>query len=519
MPDEKRTRSRRELLAGAAVLTGTALTASVVARDRATVAAERTGAEGERPCALTRVTVIDATGAPPMRDMTVLVEGARITAVGRTGAVALPPGTREVDLAGKYVIPGLIESHVHSAGPDGIVPPLYALAGVTTVREMRGDAQHHRWRDRIESGSLLGPRWIIGGPIVDGRPSLHTADTGSLIEVGNPSEAREAVRRTKRDGADFVKVYSRLDRASYLAIADEARRQGIPFTGHCPDTVALTEAIGTGHRTVEHMDAPLLATTAREREIRAGMAAITVDGTKDSFHRYRDWYEAVHPLEYKAVRSFDPAKSRALFGALAARGCAVVPTLAVHRVLEVPEHNRETDEWKYLAPSMTAWWREVTDVMTGGRTPRQARRVRAVYEHKAGLVAAMARGGVPILAGTDTGNPYLVPGFALHDELALFTEAGLTPMQALRSATQRPATVFGLADRVGTVERGKLADLVVLDADPLADIRNTRRVHALVVNGRLITHEERERLLAEVERAARADKSPPNAGNAACCTR
>ncbi|WLW55774.1 amidohydrolase family protein [Streptomyces sp. SX92] len=509
-------RSRREVLGKAVTLAGTALTVTAVApapARGATVAGRPADADPDESYALTHATVIDATGAPAKRDMTVVVSGARIAAVGRTGTVAVPPGARVVDLAGKYVVPGLIESHVHSAGPEAVVPPLYALTGVTTVREMRGDVLHHEWRHEIESGRLLGPRWVIGSAIVDGRPSLHTHDTGSLVEVGNAREAREAVRQAKRENADFVKVYSRLDRASYLAIADEARRRRIPFAGHCPDTVTLPEAIRTGHRTFEHMDSLTLATSAHEKEIREGLAAITVDASQDSFHRYRDWYAAVHPLEYRAVLGYDRAKARALFADLAGDRSGVVPTLVIHRVLEVPEENHETDEWKYLPASMTGWWREVADVVTGGRTPEEARRIREIFDHKTKLVGEMRRSGVRILAGTDTGNPFVVPGFALHDELELLVGAGLTTMQALRAATDQPARVFGLGHDLGTVESGKLADLVVLDADPLANIRNTRSIHALVVNGRLITHEERAGLLTEIEKAA-ASEQPSTTGTA-----
>lgn len=503
-----RTRTRREVLGGTAALAGAALTgsAAVTASARAS----------DDSFALTHVTLIDATGAPPKPDMTILVKGRRIAAIGRTGTIALPPGARVLDLAGRHVIPGLIESHVHSAGPKAVVPPLYALTGVTTVREMRGEALHHRWRDEIDGGRLLGPRWIIGSPIVDGRPSLHTSDTGSLIEVASVPEAREAVRRVKRDGADFVKVYSRLTREAYFAIADEARRQGVPFAGHCPDTVAIAEAVRAGHRTIEHMDAPLLATSSREREIRRGMAAITVDASQDTFHRYRDWYRQVHLLEHTAARSFDPVRAGALFDDLARHGRAVVPTLRIHQALETPETNRVTDEWRYLPSSMTGWWKDVIAVMTGGRTSEEEDRIREIFEHRKALVGRMERAGVPLLAGTDTGNPYLVPGFALHDELALLVDAGLTPMQALRAATARPASAFGLSGEVGTVEQGKRADLVVLDADPLADIRNTRRVHALVVDGRLIDPDERARLLADVESAARADASPTTTATCGC---
>ncbi|MCP2339417.1 amidohydrolase family protein [Actinomadura rupiterrae] len=518
MPHDERARSRREVLGGTAALAGAALfaSASATAAAAATPAGPAARRGKDEAFALTHVTLIDATGAPPQNDMTVLVRGRTIAAIGKTGALAVPADAKVLDLTGRFVIPGLVESHVHSAGPEAVVPPLYALTGVTTVREMRGESVHHRWRDRIASGALLGPRWIIGSPIIDGRPSLHTSDTGSLIEVADAAGARAAVRRVKREGADFVKVYSRLTRAAYFAIADEARRQGIPYTGHCPDPVTIAEAVRAGHRTLEHMDAVLLATSSREAEIRRGMAAITTDASQDTFHRYHAWYQQVYPLEHIAVRSFDPQRTDALFDDLRRHARAVVPTLRVHQTLETPETNRKTDEWRYLPSGMTGWWADVTEVMTGGRSPEQAARIREIFEHRKALVGRMHRAGVQVLAGTDTGNPYLVPGFALHEELELLVQSGLTPMQALQAATNRPAQAFGMDAEVGTVEPGKRADLVVLDADPLADIRNTRRIDALVVNGRLITSDERARLLADVEQAARSDQSQTTAMAAGC---
>ncbi|MFC4910029.1 amidohydrolase family protein [Actinomadura gamaensis] len=517
MAHDEKARSRREVLGGtAAVFAGAALLASV---PRPASALEGPGSSraGEGAAfALTHATLIDATGAPPMRDMTVLVRGQVIAAIGRTGEVAVPSGAKVLDLAGRFVIPGLIESHVHSIGPETVVPPLYALTGVTSVREMRGETFHHQWRDEIASGRLLGPRWIIGSPIVDGRPSLHTSVTGSLIEVGTAAEAREAVRRAKREGADFVKVYSRLTREAYFALADEARVQGIPFAGHCPDPVTIAEAVRAGQRTLEHMDAVLLATSSREREIRRGLAAITTDASQDTFHRYRDWYQRIHALEHLAVRSFDPERTRALFRDLARHGRAVVPTLRIHQSLELPETNRKTDEWKYLSSDMTSWWSDVAEVMTGGRSAEEAAEIREIFEHRKALVGRMKRAGVRLLAGTDTGDPYIVPGFALHEELELLVQAGLTPMQALQAATSEPARAFGMAEKLGTVERGKLADLVVLDRDPLADIRHTRTIHALVVNGRLITSDERTRLLAEVEKAARSERGPVAPAGCGC---
>jgi imidazolonepropionase-like amidohydrolase len=464
------------------------------------------------------VTVIDGTGAAPADDMTVVVVDGRIESVGKSAAVRLRPGTRITNLAGKFVIPGLIESHVHTAGPEEVLAPLYALTGVTTVREMRGETFHHEWRDKIQRGRLLGPRWVIGSPIIDGVPSLHTHDTGSLDEVATARQAREAVRSAKRSGADFIKVYSRLTPDAYLAITDEARRQGLPFAGHCPDRMTIARVSNLGHASIEHLHALLLATSNRESEIRRRLAKITIDGSQDSFHRYASWFRQVHPLEHEAVRSYQPGRADGLFRLLAARRTRVVPTLAVHRTLELPDDTpSRPEETKYLPTWMTEWWPDVTAVVVGGRTPEQARQIREIYAHRQRLVRRLTELGVPVLAGTDTGNPYLVPGYALHQELELLVESGLTPLQALRSATHEPAKLLGYDGSIGTVAVGKLADLVVLDKDPLRDIRNTRQIHAVVVRGRLIDHDERVRLLAAVEKAATDSRPPAQPATAAGC--
>ncbi|WP_329406091.1 amidohydrolase family protein [Streptomyces sp. NBC_00704] len=503
---------RRGFLTGAAAVTGAALTGTAPAGPAHAAAATPANSAGSGPLAFTHVTVIDGSGAPPAPGMTVVVEGGRITAVAPSARTRLRPGTRTVDLTGKYLIPGLIEAHTHSDGPETVVPPLYALAGVTTVREMRGEPVHHEWREKIRRGALLGPRWVVGSPIVDGAPSLWAADVGPTVEVRDAAEARRAVRRVKREGADFVKVYSRLSREAYFAIADEARRQGIPHLGHCPDTVRIAEASACGHRTVEHLHALLLATSRHEEEIRRGLAAVRIDPRDpSSLSRYHSWFQQVHPLEWRAVQGYDRDRADALLRSLAAHGTAVVPTLSVHRTLELPDAvPSRAEEWKYLPAWQVESWPDQLTALTGGRTPEQEERIRRIFAHRLRLVGELHSAGVRLATGTDTGTGYLVPGFALHDELALLVAAGLTPAEALRAATRDAARTLGLP-AVGTVARGHAADLLVLDADPLHDIRNTRRIHGIVVDGRWIPPRERRLLLAAVEAAA-AQTPPPEAG-------
>jgi imidazolonepropionase-like amidohydrolase len=332
------------------------------------------------------------------------------------------------------------------------------------------------------------------------------------IEVSDAAEARRAVRRVKREGADFVKVYSRLSREAYFAIADEARRQGIPHLGHCPDTVPIAEASATGHHSIEHLHAMLLATSRHEKEIRRRLAAVRIDPRDpSSLSRYHSWFQQVHPLEWQAVQGYDRNRADALFRRLAANQTAVVPTLSVHHTLELPEDvPSRAEEWKYLPAWQVESWPDQLEALIGGRTPEQERQIRQIYAHRLRLVSELHGTGVRLAAGTDTGTGYLVAGFALHDELALLVSAGLTPAEALRAATQEAARTLGLP-AVGTVARGHAADLLVLDADPLRDIRNTRRIHGVVVDGRWIPPEERRRLLAAVEKAA-AQTPPPQEG-------
>ncbi len=492
--------SRRHVLGA-----GLAIGAAGLARPVAAAAST-----GDAPgVAIVGATVIDATGAPPRPGVTVLVRGGRIVDVDRR--MSLPRGTTVVDGVGKFVIPGLCDMHVHSDDQDAIYPPLYLANGVTTVREMSGAPFLHARRDRIRSGALLGPRMVIASPMVDGAPSLWEGLGAPYLSVADPDQARAAVRQVKADGADFVKVYSRLTRDSFLALADEARRQGIPIAGHCPDAVPVTEAVDAGQRSVEHVFWTWFSTSSREAEIRRAIGDMSV-GPGD----YNGWFHKIEPAEWTAAHSYDPGKAATVFARLAARGCRQVPTLTMHRVLDMPDGVSATDErLRYLpAATVAAWQWELTDLYEAGRTPEEAAQHRELFGYRARFVDAMRRAGVPIMAGTDTGTPYAFPGFGLHDELAELVAAGFTPMRALQAATREPARYLGL--NAGTVRPGNAADLVVLDADPLRDIRNTRRIHAVVVGGRLISADDRRRMLDEVAAAAAAAPATATGIRCAC---
>ncbi|SHF66385.1 amidohydrolase family protein [Streptoalloteichus hindustanus] len=476
------------------------------------------------PLALTHVTVIDATGAPARPDSTVVVRDGTIAVVGRSSEVPVPEDATVVDLTGRFLIPGLADMHIHTDAVEQVYLPLYLANGVTTLRQMSGQRHHHEWRRRIVDGELLGPRLVIGSRIVDGRPSLWDSfpdanwdpvQGSPVVKVADEAEARRAVREAAAEGADFVKVYSRLPREVYLALADEADRLGIPFAGHIPDEVPVTEAAAAGQASFEHVHALFPATSRHDTEHLRALAGIDVRGAD----AYSSWFHQINQVEWESAHAYSPFRAAAVFERLVAHGTAFTPTLTMHRMLDMPYLGSLVDDrLRYLPASVRGVWEWVHDEMyTRGRTVEEAAQRAVLFQRRLQVTRAMDEAGVRLLAGTDAPTLFGYHGFDLHTELDLFVTAGLSPMRALQTATLEPARFLGVADVAGTVEEGKHADLVVLEADPLADIRNTSRIHAVVVAGHLITPERRAEMLAEVEAAAAGMPQPDLSRAAGCC--
>ncbi len=480
--------------AGAALAVGAAASAVSPASAAPAARTSRATSDPERLTALTGITVIDARGSNPSE--TVLVRGDRILARGRR--IPVPANAEVIDLAGRFLLPGFVDAHVHSIVDERISPLLHVASGVLTVREMSGSPTLRDWRGRIERGDLLGPRSVVGSAVVDGVPSIGSPPSFHL--VADAEQARAAVRQAQVDGADFVKVYSRLSPELYRAIVDEARRVGIEFAGHCPDEVPFEDAARSGQSSIEHLYSAWYSVSAREAELREQLADLTFAPGD-----YLTWAREIHRLEWAAIDSRDPAKEAALLADLAETGVHVVPTLGTYEVLDRPEEVDRVDaRLRYVPQPLADGWRwGLENLLIGSRTPEEAAQRRLLLEERRAFVEALARAGVPVIAGTDGGDvPFVVPGFGLHDELAALVRAGLTPQQAIEAATATPARMLGLDHEIGTVAPGKVADLVVLDADPLADIANTTRIVSVVHRGRVIDSAERVRILEQVAAAA-----------------
>jgi imidazolonepropionase-like amidohydrolase len=436
----------------------------------------------------THVTVIDATGAEAKPDMTVVIRDGRIAALGRSGRMRPPQNAQVVDASGKFLIPGLWDMHVHEWNKEAFFP-LFIANGVTGVRDMFAPLPPiKQWRAEMAAGTTIGPHIVAAGIILDG-PNPPCAPCS--IAVSNAAEGRKAVLTAKEMGSDFIKVYSMLPRDAYFAIADEAKRQNMIFAGHVPELVSAAEASDARQKCIEHLTGVLVACSAKEGELRKeNEARLQADGFRA---------DTMTLEQFRALNSFDSRQAAALFTRFKRNGTWMCPTLSVLRAQAfISDANFRNDpRLKYIQSFLKKqFWADGYGF--SGRTADDNERARRVFQKQIEIVGMMKRAGVDFIAGSDTANPYVFPGFSLHDELALLVQAGFAPMEALQAATRDPARYLGRIDSVGTIEKGKIADLVLLDANPLAEIGNTRNINAVVVGGKLITRPELDKMLADV---------------------
>lgn len=439
-----------------------------------------------RPLVFTHVTAVDVRGAPSKPDMTVIVEGGRIAAVGKTGRVRIPKDAQVVDASGKFLLPGLWDMHAHALTDNRYeyAFPLLVANGVTGIREMGSNLpieEVNRIRQAVLSGELLGPRLgALTYKILDGAGTQLITATA----VATPDEGRRLVRAYKQRGADFIKPYNLLSREVYLAILDEAKKQKMPLEGHVPFSTTAAEASDLGQLVIEHNFGVLLSCSTDEEELR-----------KQTQTKVAPWPQT----EAKAAATYDPRKAKKLFERFARNGTWSCPTISFQKMYPLEGGNRPALAARYVPKSQLDVWQTAYEKSQRNSLPQYRERR---YEVLSKIIGEMSRAGVGILAGTDTGAFFAVPGFSLHDELEELVKAGLSPVAALRAATLGPAIFLHKEKELGTVTRGKTADLLLLDADPLEDINNTRKINAVVLNGRLLDRKTLNKMLADVEAAA-----------------
>ena len=454
-------------------------------------------ATGDNAIVLRNVTVVDVerNRLVPRRD--VVIVGDRIVGLQAGGTARAPRQGRVLDGTGRYLIPGLWDFHVHvfsAPGEEDFALPLYILNGITGVRDvgaLRTLPEQQRVAAAVERGERVGPRLVLAGALIDGPPG---AWPGQMV-AATPDEGRQRVREAKAAGWSFVKSYSLLSAPTYRAMADEARRQRLPLYGHIPEAVMLETAIDAGHRSIEHFGR-ITQACARDE---GAMVEANAQALKAS-EPLPALMAAMVGHNQRTLASWDETRCSEVLRRLARSRVAVMPSLMVSDFYLGKDPRPDDPKMRSVPTAVRAQWgqgdwrRQQIPPELLAQAPQSV-----ALDWRTFKMAHDA--GVRILAGTDAtyANPFLFHGYTLHDELARYVEAGLTPQQALLTATVNPGRFLALRDLAGRVGIRQRADLVLLDANPLEDIGAIRGIHAVVANGRLFDREALDALLRNVQ--------------------
>ncbi|WP_324680618.1 amidohydrolase family protein [Hymenobacter sp. GOD-10R] len=436
----------------------------------------RGGATTHPVVAITHVNVIPLTaGGHVLPNVTVLIRNDRIAALNGP----LPAGTKRIDGRGKWLMPGLIDMHVHVPTDTHFGPPSpthaatlflhtqdimtpYVANGVTTIVDLNSRAEHFGQRNEIARGDVIGPRLALAALINGGEGPGRIATTAA--------DGRQAVRSAKAEGYELIKVYSQLNSETFQAIVDEADKQGLRTIGHIPNAFRGKLA----HAFVPHF----------------GMVA--------------------HAEEFsKQATAFSDQEAQQFAQLARANGTWLSPTLTTsHQILRQTrslDELRASSELQYVHPLFQSKWLTANNYNRNTSPERIAYWEKLVSFHVR-LVQAFRAAGVPLVVGTDTGTSGVIAGFAVHDELEFLAAAGLTAEEVLAAATRLPAAWLGLGQEIGTIEVGKRADLVLLTANPLDDVRNTRAIAGVFVNGRWLKRPTLDAMLAKLSKRYTAMK-------------
>lgn len=448
--------------------------------------------------AIEHVTVLNPGSGRPQLDRTIVVSGHVITAVVPSKNFKPTTSLRLLDAQGKFVIPGLWDMHMHFRDTRRDLK-MDIANGVLGVRDM-GDVGKEVFplRDAIAQGKQTGPKIVACGPIIDGPDSW--SNPRFTISIKNADEARAVVQSLKEQRADCIKVYDGLSRDSYFAIIDEAKKLGVPVVGHLPSAIGVREASQAGQRSLEHGAALAGGSTAEAAYIQRRLDPSAFEEAQRT-KNFTLIPAKIASDETMMLDHFSQTAADETYTLLARNGTFLTPTLVTERALTFPDDLIKQDDsrMKYVSAEELNWWKPENGMLTKYRTPEYIATRKREYELLLPEVHRAQNLGVHLLAGTDITIPFTYPGFSLHDELALLVKAGLTPLQALETATTNPALLLGLSKEWGHVSPGCYANFVLLNADPLMDIANTKNIHAVVLNGEFLDRRHLDTMLRDAE--------------------
>jgi hypothetical protein len=502
---------RRLIVASITVLLGDAASAQAVTVTTGTVT---TGT------VISGVIVVNTRDGALTPDMAVVVDNGKIARIVKAGSVIAAGAAQTIDASGKYIVPGYLDMHAHvvdRADMQTTLWPLLIANGITGFRQMSGSpellARGQRLRQEIAAGTLVAPEPLV----LVGRLFNLTPD-GGRAGITTPAAAVAEVLEQKRAGTDFIKVIN-VNREVFLATMEESKKQGLDVVGHLFPSVSGTDASNAGMRAYEHLGALLgnilFDCSTDEPAVRLGLIAQGIARaqqpaaprpTPETIQRVLATPTiALRPddvaLIQRAIDTYSDDRCRTLANLLAKNETWQVVTLIRNKTMLMPDLPEFQDDpnLKYVAPGVRTTWREALDIF-GRTTPAAAKATyKKLYEYNLQMVGLFNQAGVKILAGDDLGGGWVIAGFGLHQEFRELAKAGLSPLEVLQTATLNGAQFLRRTATMGTVEEGKSADLVLLDANPIASVENLDRIWGVVLHGRYYSRTALDNMKDEIE--------------------
>lgn len=432
----------------------------------------------EKRIVISNVSIVDVKNGAIIPRQTVILNGDRIERIGAQGDISVPRGARVIDGRGLHLMPGLVDAHVHYLDAP-VFGRVMIASGVLLVRDMGMPNEYILpLRDELNQGKTLGPEMVATGTMLDGVPPIIPQ---IALGISTPEEGRAAVRQQAEAGVNMIKVYSKLDQDVFLAILDEADQAGLKVVGHIPDSIYIEEAATAGLKSSEHwfgfekIIAKLLGEPVEFKY--QGMGA-----------------EIGYLLRLDEV---NPAVLQAVYERLRASGLTVTPTVVTFK--NWPNVNTfdagDIPGGEYISQDLLATWKS--------QWAGQSEIPDPIWQNWMEMVNGLNQAGVPLMVGTDLSVPGIVPGYSVHEEMLIWQEAGIPAAEILRSTTIVPVEFMGLQDRLGSIEEGKIASMVLVRGDPLQDIRNARQIEGVFLRGKYFNRQDLDRLLAEARDLAR----------------
>jgi len=427
---------------------------------------------------ITGVTIVDVEKGMTVAGQTILIEGDKIVAIGAQGELEIHEQARIIDGHGLYLMPGLVDAHVHYFDAP-VFGRLMIANGVLLVRDTGMPNEYILdVRDQLDRGEMLGPEMITTGTMLDGAPPLIPSISMSIT---TPEEGRIAVREQAKAGVDMINVYSRLDRDVFLAIVDEAQKAGLKVVAHLPETVYIEDAAEAGLASSEHFN-------GFEKVI----ARLLDEPVNFAFRG-----QASDAGYFMRLSEVNPQELQGVYQRIRASGMVICPTVVTFKTLthitSIQAGNFQQSE--YISPSVMELWKSLWT--------QQSDLPDFIWVNWVQMVAGMNSTGIPLMVGTDLMLPGIIPGYSVHEEMAIWQEAGIPPADILRSATIVPAQFMGFGDRLGTISEGKTASMVLVQGNPLEDIRNAQRIDSVFLRGQYFSRKDLDNLLNEAENLAK----------------